>query len=617
MRSRWSAIALVPMLYSAAAAAENHVVTALSNPFRFSPNTLTIAAGDTVTFQNGSGFHNVASDPDAVTSFRCANGCDGAGGNGNLSAANWSATVAFPTAGTAGYFCEAHGAAGGSGMSGTITVTGAPPFSLSASDQYLWMVPPASNAQQQGFMRLMNRENLSGAVTVWGLDATGQRSSGTITLTLAPNESRQFNSQDMEVGNPAKGLTGNLGDGSGDWTVIVRSSLNLEALAYIRTPDGFLTSMHDRVVGNGVDWFVPMFNPAENPNQVSRLRVVNTNTTPVSVLVQGTDDAGVPGSTQVALNIAALNSVELTSADLESGNAGKGLSGSFGNGAGKWHLLVSATNRVTVQSLLFDPKGYLTNLSTLPSLTTLPTGERVLWLVPPASNTLQQGFVRLINRENRASDVTVWGIDDAGQRSTGTLTFALAAKESRQFNSQDMESGNPAKGLTGSLGTGTGNWRLLVSTDLDYLPMALIRTPDGFLTTIHDTVAGDGLNVLVPTFNPAENPNQVSVLRLINPNASAVNLTIGGRDDVGLPGPNGMVTLTLAAGAATELGSVDLESGNAGKGLTGSLGDGSGKWVLTVTATAPIKVMSLLRDPKGYLTNLSNVTKGGSGKLDP
>ena len=54
--------------------------------------------------------------------FRCANGCDGAGGNGNLSGAAWSATVAFPTAGTIRYFCEAHGAPGGVGMSGVITV---------------------------------------------------------------------------------------------------------------------------------------------------------------------------------------------------------------------------------------------------------------------------------------------------------------------------------------------------------------------------------------------------------------------------------------------------------------------------------------------------------------
>ncbi len=130
MGARWSAAVLGLALLPATASAANHVVTAQSN-FTFSPRDLTINAGDTVTFQNGGGVHNVASDPGSVTSFRCANGCDGAGGNGNLSGAAWSATVTFPTAGTIGYFCEAHGAPGGSGMAGTITVNAIAALSIS------------------------------------------------------------------------------------------------------------------------------------------------------------------------------------------------------------------------------------------------------------------------------------------------------------------------------------------------------------------------------------------------------------------------------------------------------------------------------------------------------
>lgn len=128
--TRWWAVAF-GLSFPAMASAANHVVTAQSN-LTFSPGNLTIAAGDTVTFRNGGGFHNVVSDPGSVTTFRCANGCDGASGNGNLSSAAWSATVTFPTAGTIGYYCEAHGAPNGAGMSGTITVTGsAPALSIS------------------------------------------------------------------------------------------------------------------------------------------------------------------------------------------------------------------------------------------------------------------------------------------------------------------------------------------------------------------------------------------------------------------------------------------------------------------------------------------------------
>ncbi|HEX5756381.1 MAG TPA: hypothetical protein VFY12_08515, partial [Arenimonas sp.] len=446
----------------------------------------------------------------------------------------------------------------------------------------------------------------------------GERSAGTISLTLAANESRQFNSQDIEAGNVDKGLSGSFGDGSGDWSVIVGTTSDIEALAFIRTPDGFLTSMHERVVGDGSDWFVPMFNPAQNPNQVSRLRVINTETVAVSVMIEGIDDAGVAGDSAVSLTIPALESVELSSVDLESGNAGAGLSGAFGDGTGKWQLNVAATGRISVQSLLFDPAGYLTNLSSIPDQSELSSGERVLWFVPPASNEQQQGFVRITNRGNTGGLVTVTGVDDAGQPSAGSITFTLPALASQQFNSQDIEFGNADKGLSGSFGDGSGDWRVHVESDLDFVQMAYIRTPDGFLTAMHDVVASsDGLTTVVPMFNPAQNPNQVSELRLVNPGVTDASISIVGRDDPGLMGPGGAVTLTLPAGQAIALSSTDIEQGNAGKGLTGAIGDGSGKWVLTVTSSVPIKAMSLLRDPRGYLTNLSNVAKGGSGDLDP
>ena len=107
-------------LFAISASAEDFTVTA--TPDRtFDPPTLTINVGDTVTFVNGGGFHNVASMDGAVTTFRCADGCDGDGGNGDASSDPWTATVVFPTAGSVPYECEIHG---GQGMQGTITVVG-------------------------------------------------------------------------------------------------------------------------------------------------------------------------------------------------------------------------------------------------------------------------------------------------------------------------------------------------------------------------------------------------------------------------------------------------------------------------------------------------------------
>jgi len=93
----------------------------------FSPQIVTVNVGDSVTFVNKGGFHNVVADDGA---FRCARGCDGDGhgGNGSASSSNWIATITLTQAGTVGYFCEIHGMPG-SGMAGSIVVQGgtAPP----------------------------------------------------------------------------------------------------------------------------------------------------------------------------------------------------------------------------------------------------------------------------------------------------------------------------------------------------------------------------------------------------------------------------------------------------------------------------------------------------------
>jgi plastocyanin len=124
-------------LFAMSASAGNFTIIARANR-TFDPPTLQINVGDTVTFMNdpdSPGLHNAASDADSVTAFRCADGCDATGGNGDPSDVTWTATVNFPTAGTAPFHCEIHGADGGIGMSGTITVgsVGAPVIEVDAT----------------------------------------------------------------------------------------------------------------------------------------------------------------------------------------------------------------------------------------------------------------------------------------------------------------------------------------------------------------------------------------------------------------------------------------------------------------------------------------------------
>ena len=220
-----------------------------------------------------------------------------------------------------------------------------------------------------------------------------------------------------------------------------------------------------------------------------------------------------------------------------------------------------------------------------------------------ASRAPQQGFVRIVNHSSAAGTVTVTAIDDAGRR---TVPFALpiAAKETKHFNSDDLEVGNPSKGLAEGVGAGTGDWRLELTSALHLEVLAYVRTGDGLLTSMHATVRKPGSRHLVPIFNPASNTNQVSSLRMTNASEEDANVAIVGVDDSGRQ--SGEVRFALAAGQAHALSAQQLEAG--ASTLNGNFGNGSGKWRLYVSADQPLHVMNLLASPTGHITNLSSST---------
>ena len=231
------------------------------------------------------------------------------------------------------------------------------------------------------------------------------------------------------------------------------------------------------------------------------------------------------------------------------------------------------------------------------------TSAHVIPLFTPADD-VQQGFARIINHSHGSGTVRITGTDDAG-RPRGPVTLSLNARQTRHFNSDDLESGNASKGLSGGLGDGQGNWRLRLESDLDLEVGAYIRTADGFLSSVHDVVrsaeVGGETVYHVPTFNPGRNRNQVSRLRLVNLTRGRVSVRIQGRDDAGRLAPE--VELTLPAGGARQVSAQELEAG--GAGLGGRLGVGEGKWQLFVSADGDIEVLSLMSTPTGHLTNLS------------
>ena len=470
-----------------------------------------------------------------------------------------------------------------------------PDDGVATKEHHVLMFPAAADPAVQGFARVINHSAQAGTVDIEAID-DGGTTFGPVSLEIDANETVHFNSDDLENANAAKGLPMGTGPGSGDWRLVLSSDLDIEVLAYIRTPaDGFLTSMHD-LVPEGEDGRhrVPIFNPGSNLDQVSRLRLINPGDATATVAITGIDDAGASPGGEVQVSILPKASTTLDATELESDG--------LGDGAGKWQLFVDSDTPIQVMNLMaLDQTGHLTNLSTAPAVG--DGMEHIVPLFPAASDALgRQGFVRVINHSAEAGEVSIEALDDT-DRDYPMSTLTLDASETKHFNSNDLEMGNDDKGLSSGTGAGEGDWHLVLSGDLDIEVLSYIRTTtDGFLTSMHDNVPRDGVRHRVPTFNPGSNTDQVSQLRLVNAGDATAEVTIRGIDDQGEQSSE-TVSVSVSPGTSRTLTAQQLEDG--ADDLEGTLGDGAGKWQLIVESEQPVIVMSLLASPTGHLTNLS------------
>ena len=457
------------------------------------------------------------------------------------------------------------------------------------------LILPASHPAAEGFVRIVNLSDESGEVEVVAVDDAGRRF-GPISFSLAPKAVKHFNSGDLERGNASKGLSGGVGDGTGNWRLEIATTLELDPLAFVRTSDGFLTAMHGKI-HQGRD--LAIFNPGGNRNQRSRLRLVNRAAQETEVVIRGVDDAGQAPDGEVRLTLAAGEARDVSAVQLETGD--RGIAGRLGDGSGKWRLSVAADGPVWAMNLLQSPNDYLTNLTSNAS-----AELAVPFFLSASDEHGRQGFARIRNRSDRDGVVHIHAFDDGGNE-RGPATLSLDAGQTVHFNSTDLETGNAGKGLPAGVGRGRGNWRLQFDTDLAVDAMAYVRHGDGFLTSMHDVAAYSNRRHRIPIFNPASNDRQRSLLRLANPSNAVVRATIAGVDDAGAS-PGTEVSLDLPPRAARTLTAVELEQG--GAGLAGRLGDGAGKWRLAIDADGPLYAMSLLESPTGHLSNLSLPARG-------
>ena len=227
-------------------------------------------------------------------------------------------------------------------------------------------------------------------------------------------------------------------------------------------------------------------------------------------------------------------------------------------------------------------------------------------LMRAASHSTQQGFVRVTALDDDVA-LTIHAWDDGGRYRATTLD--VAARKTAHFNSDDLEAGNPGKGIHDGIGSGIGDWHLRLSAESPFVATSYMRTVDGFLTAIG--------NVLVPQepesslgsfacmyeaalFNPGSNVNQESRLRLVERDGFEALVTVFGIDDNGVLG--GPASVRVRAHGAVTLTARQLETGD--HHVEGGLGDGHGKWRLLILTDGAIIALNLMQTPTGHMTNL-------------
>ena len=308
-------------------------------------------------------------------------------------------------------------------------------------------------------VRIESRSGVSGQVRVVAVDDAGQRMEAG-RLTLDAGAAIEFETGAMESGDASTGLTGT-GPGQGDWRLELSTDLDIEARAYARS-EGFVTALHDAALLSG-EVELPFFNPGGEARPRSVLRLANARGEPAAVSVRGVDDAGRAGG-PVTAELGPWEARGYTASELESGSAA-GLTGSLGDGDGKWRLTLSADRgSAYATNLLLDGSV----LSSVPgSMSRGSGGLHRVPLFPPASDGAgRRGVVRVVNRSAASAEVLIEAFD-ATDRAYEELRLALEAESSAEFDATDLEQGNAEKGLTGSTGPGEGDWWLELRSESD------------------------------------------------------------------------------------------------------------------------------------------------------
>ena len=202
---------------------------------------------------------------------------------------------------------------------------------------------------------------------------------------------RTVTARELESG--AAGLTGRLGDGAGDWQLLIFTDSGIEAMTVLDTAAGPLANLSGAQAEEGA---ILLFLAAGDALNEGRLRITNRSAAG-EIRIHGVDDTG-QSFGPVTLRVGARRTVTLTSGDLETGNGAKGLR--TGLGAGRGRLAAGAGERVESRRI---------RLCALAGRCGQHRAQRGLGGRPPPSRTVLQSRRRRVCRRNGAAEPVAAG----------------------------------------------------------------------------------------------------------------------------------------------------------------------------------------------------------------
>lgn len=224
---------------------------------------------------------------------------------------------------------------------------------------------------------------------------------------------------------------------------------------------------------------ISFFQPVDTSGRVGYLGLYNRSAASATVTITAKDDAGTtaPGGTITATLTAGATRV-LSSSQLENGATGvAGVTGSFGDGTGYWHLDVTSASDVAVQNFVASASGGVNEVSAAAAADA--NGDYVVHFFPAPGRASWAAKLRIANPQSSANSIRITATDVDGNSLSGAATFSLGANRAIEVSAQDLATGSTAKAITGSISTSASIWRLTVDANGPLNTFVVADIPSG------------------------------------------------------------------------------------------------------------------------------------------